>query len=683
MDPIIEITNDDLGWINGVGISPVWVGVENGEPLGIFYINPDGTLTDATEEVTPSVLWDETAQQAVRNLAVGPTISSRAYGMMHTAIFDAWTAYDPEAIATQLGDDLQQPAQENTLENKTEAMSYAAYRVLEDLFPTEVDLFDSVMDQLGYDPADNSTDTTTPAGIGNVSAQALLDFRHQDGSNQLGDLNDGLPYSDYTGYEPVNPPQGEEILDPNRWQPLLEPLRDPNGTVQEFLGAHWGLVTPFALESGDQFRPPVPPEFGSEEYRRMHSEVVEIGANLTDEQKIIAEFWEDGPGTSFPPGSWMSFGQFVSERDDNTLDEDVQMFFLLGNAVMDAGIAAWDSKQFYDYIRPISAIEVLFGGQTIQGWGGPGQGTVELDGSQFIPYQRLEMPTPPFGEYVSGHSTFSAAAAEVLQRFTGSDEFGASVTAPAGESLFERGITPAEPVSLTWDTFTDAANSSGISRLYGGIHNAAGNEEGLILGRNVGEAVWEEAQFFISGGDVEPPPQSVNLIRGNPGDDMLMGTPDKDLIISFGGDDRINSMSGDDIIFAGPGADNLTGGMGNDELLGGRGNDFIQGGAGDDIINGGPGRDLLLGGPGSDIFVLSPLAAVMNRTQADVLVDFDSGADTIGLTDGLTASDLMLESLGTNTVIRLASDNRILGIVNRMTPDDLNGSFVPFDREVF
>lgn len=1050
----MELTLESLGWVNGVGISPVWVGVENGEPVGIFYLNPDGTVSDAIGEVTPSVLWDEAVQQAVRNVSPGPTISSRAYGIVHTAMFDAWAAYDPEAIGTQLGDQLQRPAQENTLENKTEAMSYAAYRTLEDLFPTEVDLFDSVMEQLGYDPGDNSTDTTTAPGIGNVSAQALLDFRHQDGSNQLGDLNDGLPYSDYTGYEPVNPPQGQEIVDPNRWQPLLEPLRDPNGTVQQFLGAQWGLVTPFGLESGDQFRPPAPPEFGSEEYLRLHQEVVDFNANLTDEQKIIAEFWEDGPGTSFPPGSWMSFGQFVSERDDNSLDEDAQMFLMLGNAVMDAGIAAWDSKRFHDFIRPISAIEVLFGGETIQGWGGPGQGTVELDGSQFIPYQRLEAPTPPFAEYVSGHSTFSSAAAEVLKLFTGSDEFGASVTAPAGESLFEPGITPAEPVTLTWDTFTDAANSSGISRLYGGIHNAAGNEQGLILGRKVGEAVWEEAQFFISGGesssnktlfvfgdslsdtgnlfnltsalgnpippsppyfegrlsngpvaveiladqldlsfnldsnfawagaktgrdntndnpdlglelpglldqidsfaeainsegadpealyvvwaggnnflpvggaevpadpeaavtnsvtniatavttladlgaetivvplllplnrtplaiasgdtpvleeivvafnaelsetltsleedreDVDvilvdlfaiseevatnpqefgfsnisdpfvsngmiidetanvleflfwdavhpttngheiyaevlaaeisrpvasddrrvtpqaipvtinvlendgdplddpleiadfssstanggtiiledngnllyepdpeftgmdsfeytvtdgegntdsatvsvtvtagpPPPQFVNLIQGNPGDDVLMGTPDKDLILSFGGDDIINSMSGDDIIFAGPGADNLTGGMGNDLLFGGRGNDIIQGGAGDDTIGGESGQDILLGGPGRDVFVLSTQTAVVNRNQVDVLVDFQVGEDAIGLTGGLTSDDLIIESLGTNTIITIAESNLILGMVNRTAPDELNGSFVHFDMEVF
>ncbi len=495
--------------------------------------------------------------------------------------------------------------------------------------------------------------------------------------------NDGLPYSDYTGYEPVNPPQGEEIVDPNRWQPLLQPLRDPDGTVQQFLTPQWGEVIPFGLESGDQFRPPAPPEFGSEEFLTLHEEVIEISANLNDERKIVAEFWEDGPGSSFPPGTWMGFGQFVSERDDNTLDEDAKMFFMLGNAVMDAGIVAWEAKVFYDYVRPITAIEALFGGQTIEAWGGPGQGTVELDGSEFIPYQRLESPTPPLAEYVSGHSAFSSAAAEVLQRFTGSDQFGASVTAPAGESLFEPGITPAEPVTLSWDTFSDAATSSGISCLYGGIHNFAGNEEGLILGRNVGEAVWEEAQFFISGGDVKPPPEFVNLIRGNPGDDMLMGTPENDLIISFGGDDTIDSMSGDDIIFAGPGADSLTGGMGDDELLGGRGNDFIQGGAGDDTINGGSGQDILLGGPGSDIFVLSPEAAVVNRSQVDVLVDFQVAEDAIGLTGGLTSDDIILESLGTNTMITIADSNLILGMVNRVAPDELNGSFVPFDLEVF
>ena len=85
-------------------------------------------------------------------------------------------------------------------------------------------------------------------------------------------------------------------------------------------------------------------------------EVVNISANLTDEQKLIAEFWDDGGGSSFPPGTWMTFGLFVSNRDNNTLDEDAQLFFGLGNAVFDAGIATWEAKTHYDYTRPVKQL---------------------------------------------------------------------------------------------------------------------------------------------------------------------------------------------------------------------------------------------------------------------------------------------------------------------------------------
>ena len=87
--------------------------------------------------------------------------------MLHTAMFDAWSAYDETAVSTQLADTLQRPSDENSDENKKEAMSYAAYRVLDDLFASETELFDDVMRQLGYDPANATDDVTTPAGIGN------------------------------------------------------------------------------------------------------------------------------------------------------------------------------------------------------------------------------------------------------------------------------------------------------------------------------------------------------------------------------------------------------------------------------------------------------------------------------------------------------------------------------------
>ncbi|MGD1713767.1 DUF6851 domain-containing protein [Dapis sp. BLCC M172] len=99
-------------------------------------------------------------QQAVINTRVCPTVASRAYSMVHTAIYDAWSAYDPSAMSTQLGDDLQRPQSENTDANKSEAMSFSAYRTLVDLFPSEQAVFDDVMTQLGLDPSNTTTDVT-------------------------------------------------------------------------------------------------------------------------------------------------------------------------------------------------------------------------------------------------------------------------------------------------------------------------------------------------------------------------------------------------------------------------------------------------------------------------------------------------------------------------------------------
>ena len=105
-------------------------------------------------------------------------------------------------------------------------------------------------------------------------------------------------------------------------------------------------------------------------------------------------------------------------------------------------------------------------------------------------------PSPPFAEYVSGHSTFSGAGAAVLAQFTHSDAFGAAVTFNTGSSRFEPGLVPAETLTLSWDTFTQAADEAGISRLYGGIHFADGDLNGRKLGRDVGNTVWSKIQQF-------------------------------------------------------------------------------------------------------------------------------------------------------------------------------------------
>src|SRR5207247_5880685 len=134
------------------------------------------------------------------------------------------------------------------------------------------------------------------------------------------------------------------------------------------------------------------------------------------------------------------FAEFVSRRDTHTLDDDVRMFFALGNALLDASISAWDAKRSYDSERPDTAIHCLYEGRMIRAWGGPYQGTQVLRGESWRPYQVATLVTPPFPEFFSGHSVFSAAAGEILRSFTGGDDFGFIATIRAGSSLIEPGL---------------------------------------------------------------------------------------------------------------------------------------------------------------------------------------------------------------------------------------------------
>lgn len=172
------------------------------------------------------------------------------------------------------------------------------------------------------------------------------------------------------------------------------------------------------------------------------------------------------------------------------------MFFALTNALFDASIATWDAKRNYDSVRPITAIHFLFAGKKIQAWGGAYKGTRTIDGAGWQPYLKT---TPPFPEYVSGHSTFSAAAAEVLRRFTGRDVFGYTVHIKAGSSRIEPGKVPAQDQALSWRTFTDAADEAGISRRYGGIHFKMGDLNGRNLGRLVAAQAYEKAVLYFNG----------------------------------------------------------------------------------------------------------------------------------------------------------------------------------------
>lgn len=350
-----------------------------GIAMGLFALS---ALPPAHAADTVVVKWNNVALQAIRDTHPGPPIVARMLAITNNCIYDAWAAYDGVAVGTRLGGTLRQPMSERTMQNKSKALSFAAYRALVDLFPTEQAKFADLMSQLGYDPNDTSNDTSMPSGVGNVACKAVLDYRHQDGANQLGNLHAGA-YSDYTDYVPVNDP--DHINDPNHWQPLRVPDGHGGFVVQKFIAPHWGRVIPFALTQPDQVAPKSPNFYPHDaaQYLKQAKQILDYSANLTDREKVIAEYWADGPSSELPPGHWVLFAGFVSARDHHTLDQDAKMFFALTNTVLDASISSWYFKRVYDYVRPVTAVHFLFTGQQVSAWAGPGLGTQLIDGANW------------------------------------------------------------------------------------------------------------------------------------------------------------------------------------------------------------------------------------------------------------------------------------------------------------
>lgn len=437
--------------------------------------------------------WSEMAITATANdtemFKPRPTITSRFLGLIFVSIFDAWSRYDEKAIPVYLDGVERRPSDEQTLKNKEIAISYAAYKAMNEYYYSDQELFTNFMVELGLDPNNESLDPTTPEGIGNLAAKAVIEARKGDGANQYGEEegSNGEPYFDYTGYEPVNPV--DQNNDPNRWQPKYFSDGKGGKFAPGCLTPFWDKVEPVSLKSGDQFRPGPPPKIGSKQLEEEVKEVIEMQANLTDEQKALVEFMRDGPQSVQQAGHWLKFAQEVSIRDDHTLDEDVKMFFYNQVVAMDAFIASWDSKMYYDFARPFALVHEYYDQQKIKAWGGVGKGMVEMDGNQWRPYSPDTFLCPPFPSYTSGHSTISGGCAEALKLWTGSDEFGSEVELVAGAMTEPDNL--GDTVTLKFPTFSKTAEMAGISRVLGGYHIQADNIAGLELGRDVAREAWK------------------------------------------------------------------------------------------------------------------------------------------------------------------------------------------------
>ena len=470
-----------------------------------------GTPTPPPEPVRTKVGagWNNVTLNAIRATRPSPPVAARALAIVHTAMYDAWAAYDKVALGTRHGAQLRRPLAEQTLANQVRAFSFAAYAALLDQFPSQKAAIDAHMTVLGFRPADASLDFTQPHGVGTIAANSVIAAARADGANQLGKLTaGGLPFADYSGYVPSNAPlivtqptARSAIAAPGRWQPLS--FLDAGGVLrtQTYVLPFWGQVKPFALTNGAQFRPGPPAAFGTVAFAEQVQHIVSLqGAGLTEVHKVQIDFWAGGRALEAPSVIWSQFAQFVSTRDSHDEAADIKMFFAVSNALFDAGIAAWDAKRAYDSVRPVTAVRYLLGDVSIRGYGlaGPAGGLQTITGASWMPYQMASQPTPGHPDHVSGHSSYSAASAEVLKLFTGSDVFKHSVTVAPGAVAIEASV-PAAPVTLAWNTFFDAACEAGVSRVLGGIHFQNADLMGRTLGTRVGAAVFARAQNFWLG----------------------------------------------------------------------------------------------------------------------------------------------------------------------------------------
>lgn len=375
--------------------------------------------------------WNATLLNAVATDKTAPPLAARNMAMVHTGIYAAVSVIDQlssnyiDAVATEGV-------------SRKAAVAAAAHRLLNNLYPNQTETFDV---QLGLSLAEVPDGQAENYGValGQFAADLTLAWRSNDGA------------SNAVSYTP-----GTE---PGEWQPT------PPGFLPALL-PQWSDVTPFALISSSQFRPDGPPALDSAEYAGDFNQVKELGSlnstTRTAEQTEIALFWADGLGTFTPPGHWNQIAESVSLAQGNTLSENARLFALLNIAEADAGIVAWDAKYEYNFWRPITAIE-----------------QADTDGNPDTltdPTWTPLLVTPPFPEYISGHSTFSGAADAVLTSFFGDISF---TTSSAG----------LPSVTRSFDSFTQAAEEAGISRIYGGIHFQSANEDGLAAGRALGNYV--------------------------------------------------------------------------------------------------------------------------------------------------------------------------------------------------
>jgi membrane-associated phospholipid phosphatase len=415
----------------------------------------------------------------------GPHRASRAMAIIHIAMFDAVNAIAQtyvsySGISAVSGD-----------VSEDRAIAQAAYETLAALYPCQGERIEAIFDQ---DIASiTGTDTAIEAGeaLGKQAAAAILALRQNDGS-QLPEpkVMESCSPGDVTCF-PAN-------HEPGKWE------SDPISKLTVALGANWGQVKPFVMTSADQFRTPVPPSLSDDAYRDAFWAVYRIGGDpehgtpsiRTPEQTHIAKFWGyDGtPNLCAPPRLYNQIVRTIAlQQKMLTVPEISRLLALVNTAMADAAIAAWESKYYYQYWRPVTGIRKAKADKNSHGdpdWYPLGAPDTNTKGPNF---------TPPFPTYPSGHATIGGALFEILRKFWPdntpftfvSDEWNGKNKDVDG---YKR---PRWPISYA--SFTDAERENAQSRVYLGIHWQFDADYGIREGNMVGDYVYGHA-FQPAGG---------------------------------------------------------------------------------------------------------------------------------------------------------------------------------------
>lgn len=428
-----------------------------------------GNLSEATahtlERVMPegeaeaALTWNNAALEAIRRDGTDPAMASRSLAMVTAASYDAINAVDGASGSFYVR------VEPRTGASAEAAAATAAHGVLEYLYTDQAAHFDELL-RASLESIDPGEAKDDGIAVGEAVAERLIDLRRHDGAR------------DFVSHTP-----GSGVGD---WRPTLP----GHQTAQH---PQWPDVIPFAMDSGDQFRPVGPPEVGSDQYMAEFEEVMALGGAdsdmRTEEQTQMAWFWRDGVGTYTPAGHWNQIASDIAEQEELTLFETSRLLAQLNVAMADAAIAAWDAKYTYDQWRPITAIRhdngeyIAFGTEQAQ-W-------------------RSLLPAPPFPDYISGHATYSGAAERIL-----ADHFGEQYEFSSTQFT---GPDEPEGPQREFASFTEAAEEAAASRLYGGIHFRSSNDDGLATGRKVGDHV---LAAFDDTADTTPP--VINVLDPDP-----------------------------------------------------------------------------------------------------------------------------------------------------------------------